>query len=150
MTARTIVIDANVLMRAVLGRRVAELLERFAPQVAFLAPDVAFDDVREHLAAVLAKRGAPGALQATLEKLIALQTAVQTVDQAEYETMKPAALARIGPRDPDDWPVLACALLLNCPVWTEDKDFFGTGVATWTTALVELYFTEPDPGSAEH
>ena len=77
MTARTIVIDANVLMRAVLGRRVAELLERFAPQVAFLAPDVAFDDVREHLAAVLAKRGAPGALQATLEKLIALQTAVR-------------------------------------------------------------------------
>ena len=93
---------------------------------------------------------APGALQATLEKLIALQTAVQTVDQAEYETMKPAALSRIGPRDPDDWPVLACSLLLNCPVWTEDKDFFGTGVATWTTALVELYFNEPDPGSAEH
>ena len=23
-------------------------------------------------------------------------------------------------------------------------DFFGTGVATWTTASVELFFTEPD------
>ena len=46
--------------------------------------------------------------------------------------------------------MLACALLLNCPIWTEDRDFFGTGVATWTTALVELYFTEPDPGLAEH
>ena len=150
MAPRTIVLDANVLMRAVLGRKVAGLLERFAPQVTFLAPDVAFDDVREHLAAVLAKRGATSALQAALDKLSALQTAVQPVDQAEYEAMKSAALARIGPRDPDDWPVLACALVLNCPVWTEDKDFFGTGVATWTTALVELYFTEPDPGPAEH
>ena len=64
------------------------------------------------------------------------------MDQTECEARKPAALTRIGPRDPDDWPILACALALNCPIWTEDKDFFGTGVATWTTALVELYLTE--------
>jgi predicted nucleic acid-binding protein len=150
MTPRTIVLDANVLMRAVLGRRVANLLETFAPQVIFLAPDVAFEDVREHLAAVLDKRGESRALQPALDKLTALQAAVQAVDHAEYEAMKPAALARIGPRDPDDWPVLACALLLNCPIWTEDRDFFGTGVATWTTALVELYFAEPDAPAAEH
>jgi hypothetical protein len=60
------------------------------------------------------------------------------------------ALARIGQRDAHDWPVLACALLLSCPIWTEDHDFFGTGVATWTTALVELYFTEPGPDLADH
>lgn len=150
MTPRTIVLDANVLMRAVLGRKVAGLLRAIAPQITFLAPDAAFDDVREHLAAVLAKRGESVALQPALDKLAALQAAVQPIDQAEYETMKSAALARIGPRDPDDWPVLACALLLNCPIWTEDRDFFGTGVATWTTALVELYFTEPGPELSGH
>ena len=47
MTPRTIVLDANVLMRAVLGRRVAGLLQTFAAQVTFLAPEMAFDDVRE-------------------------------------------------------------------------------------------------------
>lgn len=150
MTPRTIVLDANVLMRAVLGRRVSGLLETFAAQVTFLAPEMAFDDVREHLAAVLSKRGELGALQPALDKLTVLRSVVQSVDHTEYEAMKSAALARIGPRDPDDWPILACALLLNCPVWTEDRDFFGTGVATWTTALVELYFTEPNPGSADH
>lgn len=150
MHPRTIVLDANVLMRAVLGRRVAGLLETFAAQVTFLAPAMAFDDVREHLAAVLAKRGELAALQPALDKLAALHGVVQSVDPTEYETMKSAALARIGPRDPDDWPILACSLLLNCPIWTEDRDFFGTGVATWTTALVELYFTEPSPGSVEH
>jgi predicted nucleic acid-binding protein len=150
VTPRTIVLDANVLMRAVLGRRVSRLLEDFAPQVTFLAPDVAFDEVREHLAAVLTKRRALAALQQSLDKLAALQVAVQVVDLTEYEAMKPAALARVGPRDPDVWPVLACALLLNCPIWTEDRDFFGTGVATWTTNLVELYFGDPDTGPAPH
>lgn len=145
MTRRTIVLDANVLMRAVLGRRVFGLLQTFAPQVTFLAPEVAFDDVREHLAGVLAKRGTSAALQPALAKLDALRTAVQTMDRAEYEALQHAALARIGPRDPDDWPVLACALIANCPIWTEDRDFFGTGVATWTTALVELFLSEPAP-----
>ena len=55
MTPRTIVLDANVLMRAVLGRRVDRLLARFAAQATFLAPEVAFDDVRAHLASVLTK-----------------------------------------------------------------------------------------------
>ena len=98
-------------MRAVLGRSVARLLEDFAPQVTFLAPDVAFDDVREHLTAVLTKRGELRALQASLDKLTALQTAVLVVDHAEYEAMKPAALARVGPRDPTtgpSWPAPCC------------------------------------------
>jgi predicted nucleic acid-binding protein len=41
-----------------------------------------------------------------------------------------------------DWPVVATALLLQCPVWTEDRDFFGSGVATWTTATVEVYLRD--------
>ena len=42
-------------------------------------------------------------------------------------------------RDVDDWPVLACAMTIGCPVWTEDADFFGAGVATWTTDRITLY-----------
>lgn len=45
MTPRTIVLDANVLMRAVLGRRVTRLLEDFAPQVTFLALNDAFAEL---------------------------------------------------------------------------------------------------------
>jgi predicted nucleic acid-binding protein len=42
-------------------------------------------------------------------------------------------------RDIEDWPIMATAMLLDCPIWTEDQDFFGSGVATWTTTNVELY-----------
>lgn len=47
------------------------------------------------------------------------------------------AQARI--RDPEDWPTLALSLQMECAVWTEDQDFFGTGVATWTCATVERF-----------
>lgn len=115
MTPRAIVLDANVLMRGVLGRKVDRLLDQFAPNMTFLAPDVAFDDVREHLAAVLTKRDELHALQACLDKLEALQRLVRVVDESEYLSMKPAALERIGRLDPDDWPILACALQLSAP-----------------------------------
>ena len=55
--------------------------------------------------------------------------------------MKQQALQRIVIRDVDDLPILACAITLGCPVWTEDADFFGTGVPTWTSDRIALYFT---------
>jgi predicted nucleic acid-binding protein len=56
-----------------------------------------------------------------------------------YEGHEKLARERIDRRDPRDWPVVAVALLLKIPVWTEDQDFFGSGVSTWTTDRVELY-----------
>jgi len=69
-----------------------------------------------------------------------LEGIVQSIDAELYDGMQQQALQRIAARDADDWPVLACAMTLGCPVWTEDADFFGTGVATWTSDRVELYF----------
>lgn len=47
--ARALVLDANILVRAVLGRRVLTILETYAGRVHFLAPEIAFTDVRLHL-----------------------------------------------------------------------------------------------------
>ena len=64
---------------------------------------------------------------------------IQPVAQDLYREFEPSARYRIASRDPDDWPVVATALLLNVPIWTEDQDFFGTGIPTWTTDRVEIY-----------
>jgi predicted nucleic acid-binding protein len=45
-------------------------------------------------------------------------------------------------RDPEDWPVLAAALALGCPIWTEDADFFGCGVATWTSVSIDIFLAQ--------
>jgi len=53
-----IVLDANILIRAVLGRRVRQLIETYGVRGArFFAPDVAFDDAASYLPPLLKKRG---------------------------------------------------------------------------------------------
>jgi predicted nuclease of predicted toxin-antitoxin system len=49
------------------------------------------------------------------------------------------ARKQLGARDPENWPVLATALALDCSIWTEDTDFFGCGVATWTSGSIEIF-----------
>lgn len=137
MSHKTIVLDANILIRAVLGKRVRELLFENAASVRFFAPDVAYADARKYLPALLEKRGVKS--EAAMKVLDALESVVHPLEFEFYAGLQQQALQRIAMRDPDDWPVLACAMTLDCPVWTEDADFFGTGVATWTTDRVALY-----------
>ena len=55
-----LVLDANILIRAVLGRRVRHLLDTYtAHGVGFYAPDVAFVDAQKYLPPLLVKRGKP-------------------------------------------------------------------------------------------
>ena len=138
MTGKAIVLDANILIRAVLGKRVRELIFGNLQTVKFFAPDIAYADARKYLPALLKKRG----VDATAAMLVLdrLEAIVQSIDAELYQSMQQQALQRIAARDADDWPVLACAMTLGCPVWTEDADFFGTGVATWTSDRVGLYF----------
>ena len=116
-----------------------ELILKNAATVKFFAPDVAYADAQKYLPALLAKRDVQG--DAALKVLDSLKTIVQSIDAEFYEGMQQQAMQRIAVRDVDDWPVLACAMTLGCPVWTEDADFFGTGVATWTSDRIALYFS---------
>jgi len=67
---------------------------------------------------------------------------VQTIEAETYESFEHLARQPIAYRDEDDWPALAVALALECPIWAGDTDFFGCGVATWTTDRVELYLAK--------
>ena len=77
-----------------------------------------------------------------METLNLLSRLVQTVEVETYASFEAVARERIEKRDEDNWPVLAAALAHGCPIWTEDTDFFGCGVATWTTDRVELYLAK--------
>jgi len=134
---RGLVLDANILMRAVLGRRVRELLERYEDTAAFYSPDVCFEDARYYLSQVLEKRGLN--VESGLAILEQIRQLVVPVDPSLYSDYERLARERIEIRDPDDWPVVALAMMLDLPIWTEDQDLFGSGVATWTTDRVEVY-----------
>ena len=133
-----IVLDANILVRAVLGRRVRSYLETYAARgVRFFTPEVAFHEAAKHLPAILARRSKSTAdLSTSLEYL---RQIVEPIEHDFYSLFESEARIRLGGRDEDDWPVLAAALGLRCPIWTEDADFFGTGVAVWTTSRIEIF-----------
>jgi len=77
-----LVLDANILIRAVLGSRVLFLIRSYAEQMEFLAPDTAFQEAREHLPSILERRKIPVApAMAMLDSLAGL---VQTLESETY------------------------------------------------------------------
>ncbi len=136
-TVKYVVVDANILIRAVLGQKVRQLFVAFSDKVAFITPQVCVDDAYRYLPNLLLKRGVDP--QQALLFLQELMTIIQVIDDVLLEDYQLFAKKLLRQRDENDWPILAVALLLNCPIWTEDQDFFGVGVATWTTANVRLF-----------
>jgi hypothetical protein len=140
-----LVLDANMLIRAVLGLRVLSLLETHAKSVAFITTRAAYVSIHLHLPGILRRRGyAQAAMERVLDEgsLTRLPGLVHSVPEDAFRSFREEAEKRIGKRDNDDWPYLALALTFNCPIWTEDRDFFATGVPTWTTDRIELFLSE--------
>lgn len=76
------ILDANILIRAVIGSKVLPLLRKYSSQVEFLAPDTAFQEAREHLPRILERRKVAFAPAMELLELVA--GLVQTVEAETY------------------------------------------------------------------
>ena len=116
------------------------ILEVHADNISFLLPETAYVEAEEHLAALIVKRrGDPSKGLIALKAMAALATIVGDDLYGDFEA---EARKRLGARDPEDWPILAAALALGCPIWTEDTDFFGCGVATWTSGSIDIFLSQ--------
>jgi predicted nucleic acid-binding protein len=134
---KRIVIDANILLRWVLGERVPRLLFRHRESIEFLTPEGCFVEAERNIAEIVAHRSIHST--GPVRTLKQAQQLVGVIVADDYSLHEADARARMRSRDETDWPVVATALLLDCPIWTEDRDFFGCGVATWMTETVEIY-----------
>jgi predicted nucleic acid-binding protein len=133
-----IVLDANILIRSVFGVKVGILMQSFAENACFLTPDVCLEDAQKYIPKIATSKGIDMAL--AKEGFERVLNVVEMVPASLYSQYQSEAIKRIKQRDLDDWPILATAMLFNCPIWTEDRDFFGTGLPTWTSDRVHLYF----------
>jgi predicted nucleic acid-binding protein len=132
-----LVLDANILISAALGDRVRTILRRFRGDVMFVAPEVCRNDIQRRVPEICRKHDLD---QAVAFKFVSdVEKVVRFIPHATYAEREKDARARVQARDPDDWPVIATALEFDIPIWTEDRDFFGCGVATWVTNPVEIY-----------
>lgn len=120
--------DANALLSAVLGGRAKLILEH--PRVAeVVTAEETFAEVQEY-AAYLAKKKR---LSVDLVLLAVTTLPVKVVERPVYAARMREAARRIGKRDPDDVSILALALSLHVPLWSNDKDFKDAGVEWYTT-----------------
>jgi predicted nucleic acid-binding protein len=137
LISSVLVLDANIIIRAVLGNKVRNYLLKFYETVDFFTPDICIEEVRKNLPTIFEKRNISP--QPSIEVFKHVQNLLQIVDENLYTQREIDAKKRMK-RDINDWPVVATALLFNCAIWTEDKDFFGVGIPLWTTDRVNLFF----------
>lgn len=105
MQRKALVLDANILIRAVLGQRVRRIFEVHTERISFFLPESAYAEAEEHLVALVVKRGGdPAKALAALKAMAALATIGGDDLYGEFEA---EARKRLGTRDPEDWPILA-------------------------------------------
>jgi len=111
-----LLLDANILMRAVLGKQARALLAKYGERIEFVAPDVAFDEARRHLPRVIESRG----LQE--EPFLAyLDSFANVVRIVEFETCSSfEAIARQGAATRTIGRFWQPRSHLRWPIWAED------------------------------
>lgn len=121
--------DANVLLSSVIGGQAVRVLRhRAIEEILTTATTIA--EVREY-AGLLAKKKR---LAMDLVLLAAATLPVTIVARSAYASFLAESRKRIGRRDPDDVEILALALYMDIPIWSNDNDFRDAGVEWYTTA----------------
>lgn len=138
MTFPVLVLDANILIRAVLGNNVRQYLINFNEKVDFFIPDTCIEEANKYLPILFEKRKLSPNL--ALEVFSNVKKLLQIIDEPIYKEHAAEAKQRMKDRDIRDWPVMATALSFNCAIWSEDKDFFGVGIPVWTTNKIHHFF----------
>jgi predicted nucleic acid-binding protein len=90
---RGLILDANILMRAVFGKCVLHLLEKYEDEARFYTPDVCFHDAERYIPLVSKDRGFDFDLG--LAVLHQVGRIVERVDRSLYEEHENAARGRI-------------------------------------------------------
>ncbi|MEO6093458.1 MAG: PIN domain-containing protein [Novosphingobium sp.] len=124
------IVDANVLVSAFLGRSLPLIVELRARGVDVLMPSHQYLESR----LMAGRKGgwSPDDFDAIAGAVVEVLSLDGYIDQEDV------ARARLGVRGQPDWPVLAAALAFDHDIWSNDRDFFGVGVPIWTTANVQF------------
>ena len=127
----TLVLDAAVLVAAVRGRSSGAVLQA-ARAASLVATDRVVHEARQRIDLGLKR---PELLD-ILDALIAEVTVVPVAALADHLGQSEIALRdAVASRNGSirDAHVLALAWSVDADIWTTDRDFAGTGVATWST-----------------
>lgn len=121
-------VDANPILSAIIGGSARNIFIS-TENTRFYTTVFNYREVERYIPIFSSKRNIP------IEDLyLALSMLPLTAcDVGFYKTKMKQAKMMIAKRDPHDVHLLALSLKLNCPVWSNDKDFEGLGVKVYST-----------------
>lgn len=134
-----LVVDANPILSALLGGKAKQLF--FDAGISeFAVTESALNEVHSYIPKVAQKLEVnPAIVRFTLAFL-----PLTTYEPKSYRRSMKKAKLQIAHRDPQDIEILALALELGRPLWTNDRDFEDTTIQTFSTAeLLSIYFPKP-------
>jgi predicted nucleic acid-binding protein len=120
--------DANVLLSALIGGRARLVLNHSEVQEVFTTEHT-LAEVQEYVSILSKQKRLPSDI--LLLAVAALP--VTLVGRAQYAKSITEATKRIGHRDREDIELLALALHLRIPIWSNDRDFEHLDVDLFTT-----------------
>ena len=127
----TLVVDAAIFVAAVRGRTSGAI--RVAQAAAMLlTTDRVVQEARRRIELVLRRPDLLELLNELLEQITVFPVVALEPLLAENENVLRQAVAS-GNRSTRDAHVLALARDMDADIWTTDRDFAGTGVASWST-----------------
>jgi predicted nucleic acid-binding protein len=128
--------DANSALSAIIGGRARDVFLK-AEETSFYTTACNFKEVEKYIPILSSKRGLlPENLYLALSTLPII---VCTEDF--YKDKIKQAKALIEARDPDDIHLLALALKLGSPIWSNDKDFHDLEVEVYSTLDLIKFFS---------
>ena len=128
-----LVADTNVVLSAVIGGQSSRAFGDPSLPLVYGAAAVR-QEILEWLPKLAEKRRLDLGLRLGLLQLLP----IKWIDARDYTRFEADARKRMRARDADDWPSVALALALagsrDVTIWTNDRDFEASGLATITTA----------------
>lgn len=127
-----LIIDANVVLRTILGKRrsIARALE------AGISLTIAEAQIVETAKVLVRQQSIPRSQ--AYDVINDITCSIEVLEMPGLYVAEAAARARLGPRGQSDWPVLAAALLFDADIWSDDRDLFGVGVAVWCKETIDI------------
>jgi putative PIN family toxin of toxin-antitoxin system len=131
-----LVVDTNILVSELIRKRGRDLIVH--PELELYMAQMAWEETCHELGKRVERMVQKGVFsqeigQNLLTEAMALaEIKVAVVPHEVYASYETVARLRI-PRDPNDWFTVALALVLSAGIWTNDGDFLGCGLPTWTT-----------------
>ncbi|MBI4847136.1 MAG: PIN domain-containing protein [Nitrospirae bacterium] len=120
--------DANVILSAIAGK--AALRVFLKEDIEIATTEFNIEEVREYISVISKRYELSEEILESQLKLLPLKIHPRHF----YEDQIQKASKKMSDRDEDDIELLALAMKLKIPVWSNDKDFQHSGIEVYTTA----------------